>query len=134
MNNPLRHLSGIWALIASRAAFGIIPGLDAGGRLTQRGTCTNPAGEQLDLVNCTLNKLTNHFLAIFFAILTGLALLFLIWAGIQYIASQGNADAVKQARQRIINVVIAIVILVASYAIINLILSLAGLVAQRINQ
>ncbi|MEI6477418.1 MAG: hypothetical protein WCO52_00295 [bacterium] len=48
-----------------------------------------------------------------------LAVVYLIWSGIQYITSAGNADKAKVARQGIINAVIGIAIIVATYFIIR---------------
>lgn len=49
-----------------------------------------------------------------------LAVIYLIWNGIQYITSSGNADKAKNARQGIINAVIGIIVIVAAYYIIRL--------------
>lgn len=47
-----------------------------------------------------------------------LAVLFLIWNGIQYIMSNGDPEKAKKARAGIINAVIGIIIIVAAYYII----------------
>ena len=49
-----------------------------------------------------------------------LAVFYLIYAGMQYIASSGNADRVKTARAGIVNAVIGIVVIVAAYFIIRI--------------
>ena len=49
-----------------------------------------------------------------------LAVFYLIWSGVQYITSGGNADRVKTARSGIINAIIGIVIIMASFFIIRL--------------
>jgi Type IV secretion system pilin len=48
-----------------------------------------------------------------------LAVFYLIYSGIQYITSAGNPDKVKLARQGIINAVIGIVVITATFFIIN---------------
>jgi len=49
-----------------------------------------------------------------------LAVLYLIWYGIQYITSGGSPDKVKTARTGIINSIIGIIIIVAAYTIIKI--------------
>jgi hypothetical protein len=115
---------------ASLGAAAIIP--DFNQRPTQ--TCSASILGRIDDPETCVNTLTSSILNIFFAILTGTALILLVWAGIQYIQSQGSADGVKQARQRIINIFIAIIILVTAYTIISLILSAAGFVAGEVNR
>ena len=48
-----------------------------------------------------------------------LAVLYLIWSGIQYITSAGNADRAKVARAGIINAIIGIVIILAAFFIVR---------------
>ena len=48
-----------------------------------------------------------------------LAVIYLIYAGVQYITSGGSPDKAKAARAGIINAIIGIVVIVASYAIIR---------------
>lgn len=62
----------------------------------------------------------------------GLAILFLIVAGIQYISAAGNAERLKKARQNIINILLGIILLVATYTLINLITGLARYLAGRV--
>ncbi|RLC37275.1 hypothetical protein DRH29_02530 [candidate division Kazan bacterium] len=53
-----------------------------------------------------------------------LAIIYLIWAGIQYITGVGGgADA---AKKQIINAVIGIIIIVLAYAIVTAVISLVG--------
>lgn len=105
----------------------VIPDLTK--RVTQSPTCQTNTSTGVDLVNCTLDKTLSNGLDIFFAAITSLAIIFLLVAGIQYIQAYGNADAVKTARRRITNIVIAIILLVATYTVINLITRLAGFAA-----
>jgi hypothetical protein len=59
-----------------------------------------------------------------------LAVLYLIYNGIQYITSAGNADKVKTARAGIINAVIGIAVIAAAYFIINFALNVGNTVGS----
>ena len=48
-----------------------------------------------------------------------LAVLYIMYAGFQYITSAGNADRAKSARNGIINAVIGIVIIMAAFMIVR---------------
>ncbi len=98
----------------------LIPGLN--NRITQN-YCQTSSGGKFDVINCSLNPILDRFQGFFFALITAMAVILLIWAGIEYIQAGGNQDAVKKARQRIINIVIGIILLVATYAVINLIIA-----------
>lgn len=108
----------------------LIPGLDTGGRITQTQPCSTVTGSKVDLVNCTVNRFLEPSLNAFFAIITGLAIILLIIAGIQYIQALGNQDATKQARQRIMNIVLGIIILIAAYTIINVLIRIGVYIAS----
>jgi hypothetical protein len=111
----------------------IIPGLSAGSRITQTNPCEKVNGVfGIDLVNCTANLLLGRAQTIFFAVVTGMAIILMIYAGIQLISSGGSPDGIKVARQRIINIFIAIVLLVASYAVINLIITGVSYLAGKV--
>jgi len=58
-----------------------------------------------------------------------LALLYLIWSGIQYITSAGNPDKAKGARAGIINAIIGIIVIVAAYFIIRVAVGIGGQVS-----
>ena len=47
------------------------------------------------------------------------AVLMVIWAGIQYTTARDNAQAVAEAKQKIINVVIGIAAFIFLYAFLN---------------
>ncbi len=47
-----------------------------------------------------------------------IAILYLIWAGVQYITAGGDDEKAKKARAGIFNAVIGIVVIILSYAII----------------
>lgn len=62
-----------------------------------------------------LGGLINYF----FALIGALAVLAIIFSGIQYITSQGNPDGVKKAKSRLINAVIGLVLLTLMALILN---------------
>lgn len=130
MKKLLGNLRQNWERLAF-LPWAIIPNLDSNGRVTQIAICQTNTNQGVDVVNCTLDKLTSRATTIFFTIVTGLAIILLIWAGIQYIQASGNPDAVKAARQRIINICIGVVLLVAAYAIINFLVVIAAYLASR---
>jgi hypothetical protein len=118
-------------LVKQPGALLIIPGFS--NRITQTKPCTYVNGVcQPDTTLTLLDTRLGNLLNVFFAIISALAVILLIWAGIQYIQSLGNADRVKAARQRIINIIIAIILLTTAYAIINLLISAAGSLAGKV--
>jgi len=62
-----------------------------------------------------------------------LAVVYLVYNGIQYITSAGNADKVKTARAGIINAVIGIAVIAAAYFIINFALGIGNSVGTGVN-
>ena len=136
----MSNFSRLYSWITDRAtqavlAITIIPGL--GDRVTQQDPCIGAAAKCTNGINVFLSKFfddnTGIVMKAFFAIISGLALILLIWSGIQYITAQGNQDATKKARQRIINIVMGIVLLVAAYAIINLLIGGISNLANRVS-
>ena len=101
-------------------------------RLTQTDTCTS-ATDRTNFLNCGVNNFYNSLVNIFFLLMGAAAVLLLIWAGIQYITAAGNPDQVKKARQSIVNIVLGIIILVASYFVVHLIVSAAQGVSQGVS-
>jgi hypothetical protein len=81
-----------------------------------------PSDQSLDTSadgTTALNSVAGQVINIIFLIAGILAVVFLLWSGIQYITAGGNADRVKAARQGIINAVIGIVILFAAFFIVR---------------
>lgn len=68
----------------------------------------------------TISDLAIRVINITFLIAGILAVLYLLWSGVQYITAGGNADRVGNARKGIINAVIGIVVIMAAYFIIRL--------------
>ncbi len=70
-------------------------------------------------VKTTLPQLAKQLIDILLIIAGILAVVYLIWAGYQYITSAGSPDKAKAARAGIINAIIGIVIIVSAYFIIR---------------
>lgn len=84
--------------------------------------------------NLILNTIWDRVLANAFALLGWLAVITLIWAGILYISSSGNKEQSKKALMRVIGAMCGIMILVAAYAIVNLLSGGGNLLAQWLSQ
>jgi hypothetical protein len=54
-----------------------------------------------------------------FIIITIAALIFLIWSGIQWIASQGDKGKIESARKRLTFAIVGLIVAFSSYMIIN---------------
>lgn len=63
-----------------------------------------------------------------------IAILYLIWAGIKYITASTDPEKAKEARQAIFNAIIGIVVIILSFAIIQIVAGLAGNVAGNVSQ
>jgi hypothetical protein len=72
-------------------------------------------------------NLLNTILRIVLIIGVLLVFFFLIQGGLEWITSGGDKGAVEKARNKITNAVIGLVILVASYAILTLVLNFLGI-------
>lgn len=94
---------------------------DFTGRLTQIRPSGGSTGEAE--LNNTLSSLWERALSITFFLLTLLAIIVLINAGIRYISSAGNPERTKVARATIINASLAIVLIVSVYSILRVIIS-----------
>src|SRR3989338_1919712 len=84
------------------------------------GQICNPAPGQL--VNISdfrelLTKIINSFL--YFA--GGIAVLFIVIGGFQYVASRGNEEATEKAKKTVTYAVLGIVIIVMAYAIVSIV-------------
>jgi hypothetical protein len=66
-------------------------------------------------------KLVGNLIRILIAVSGMLAVLFIIIAAIYYIVSMGDPGRVKQAKDILTNLVIGLVIIIASYAIVSFI-------------
>ena len=77
-------------------------------------------------VQCTVNNISDRIISIVIYLMGAIAVLLLIFAGIQYILSNGNPDGIKKSRATITNTVLGIIVLTAAYAIINIIIGAVG--------
>jgi hypothetical protein len=48
-----------------------------------------------------------------------IVIVLILWAGFKWMTSAGNSDAIKKSRETILNAVIGLIIIFASYAILN---------------
>lgn len=81
--------------------------------------CT-PATAGGTAVMCVLQRVLLFLLQIAFII----AIIFLIIGGFRYIISQGDEDAVAQARATIVNAIIGIILIVFAWYLMNFVLGL----------
>ena len=79
-----------------------------------------------------LSDLTSKGMNALFLIGGVLAVLYLIWAGIQYINSAGSAEKAKSARGAIINAVIGVIVIVATFFFIRLAISLGNSISAAV--
>lgn len=75
------------------------------------------------LDNLTFGVVLTFLINAAFVIAAVLALVFLIWGGINWITSGGDADGVKSARDRIIAAIIGLIVVILSYFLLNFVLS-----------
>lgn len=73
-------------------------------------------------INQLIRTIINWLLAIAF----GIAVLFLIIGGFQYITSAGNEEAAEKGKGTAVNALIGIVIIVLSYVIVNVVANLVS--------
>jgi hypothetical protein len=91
----------------------------------------NPSGSadfQSGSTNFTdqFKALANSAISTILLIAGVLAVIFLIWSGIQYITSAGNPEKAKTARAGIINAIIGIIVIVGAYFIIRFAVGIGG--------
>ena len=78
----------------------------------------------------TLTGATGSVIDGLFALAGVAAVIYLIWAGAQYILAAGTPEKSKQARAALINAVIGVVIVVSAYAIIRVGFSLGSFITN----
>jgi TRAP-type C4-dicarboxylate transport system permease small subunit len=89
--------------------------------------CTDKSipGQEVATLNCVSTVLGNVINA--FVVFAGVvALILLIWGGIKYINSRGDAQAIDGAKKTITWAIIGLVFIAFSFAILQLIKSLTG--------
>jgi len=82
----------------------------------------NPVSQvQVNAVaNVYVGRIWDRALSIAFATFSWLAIIVLIWSGIQYISAGGDTTKAKNARNRMTGAVVGIIVFTASYAIVDL--------------
>lgn len=100
-------------LLMPSFAFAQINVADTGILVTGEEVYGPLSGDQTDLGTFLGARVINPL----FAMLGVLFLIFMIYGGIKWMTAGGNSDAVGEARQLIVNAVIGLVIILASYAI-----------------
>ena len=73
-------------------------------------------------INQLIRTVINWLLAIAF----GVAVLFLIIGGFQYIVSAGNEEAAEKGKSTAVNALIGIVIIILSYVIVNVVANMVS--------
>lgn len=66
----------------------------------------------------TLNNAGSTIIDLLLSAAFILAIIYLVWSGIQYISSAGSPEKVKTARQGLINAVIGIIIITCTYGVV----------------
>ena len=60
---------------------------------------------------------------VLFFILGALAVIMIIWSGIRYVTSAGNAAAITSAKNTLVYAVVGLIVALLAYAIVNFVLS-----------
>jgi hypothetical protein len=82
----------------------------------------NPTGAQINSINELINNVLNGIWIVFGAI----AVIMFIIAGILFLAAQGNAEKVAQARQAFLWGVAGVVVGIVAYSIISVVGTFIG--------
>lgn len=80
-----------------------------------------------------MSLLTGTIFKGFYELFTALAILYIMYSGIQYIQARSDPAKLKQARQSIIHTVLAVILVTAAYAIIAFIWGATRYVAGSIS-
>jgi len=113
-----RHLKNLYALLAA----GVVT-LTFSSVAQAEYRLPSPTNRSLTgstSLSTLFTSISTNVINIIFLIAGTLAVIYLLFSGVQYITAGGNADRVKTARQGIINAVIGIVIIMAAFFIIRI--------------
>jgi len=69
-----------------------------------------------------LGSVIGSFITFAFVIVALIALIWLAWGGLKWLISQGEKQAVEEARNHIISAVIGLIVIFLSYLIVNVLL------------
>jgi hypothetical protein len=83
-------------------------------------------------LNGTLNAIWDKGLTILFVLLTSIAVIVIIIAGIQYITAGGSPEKVKAARGTMINALVAVVLMISAYTILQIITAFTSFFATHL--
>lgn len=81
--------------------------------------CQSP-DESLDAGTNVVNSIIPYFINWFVGVLAVVAVLYIIWSGVQFITSLGSEDKVKKAQKAIVGILIGLLLAMASYIIISI--------------
>ena len=71
---------------------------------------------------CDILRVVYNVGRLIFSAMAGIALIFLIWAGIGLIFNMGNPEAVAASKKLILHTLLAVLIIMAAYILVNLLL------------
>lgn len=118
---PLFYLLQLVHFFAKPAYAGVSP---LPPTISPVGTPTG-ASSGFDIGN-SLNGIFNVVFPVLTTLVGIAAVLYVIYAGIQYITSVGSPDKIKQAQGTLVNAILGVIIVVAAYFIIRLASSLGA--------
>ena len=81
-----------------------------------------------EIGNCA-NKTTNiaqglaNIAQIISELIGGLAVLFILWGGLQYITSRGDPSNIKKAKETVTYAVVGVIVAILAYAIVSFVAS-----------
>ena len=109
----------VFLLVAPHFALAADPIKDGLGTLSATGLPSNGGVSASGTVNSLLVRVINILLFV----TAGIAVLFVIIGGFQYITSAGNPEGAKKGKTTVVNAIIGLVIIVLSYVIINVVVN-----------
>jgi protein-S-isoprenylcysteine O-methyltransferase Ste14 len=69
----------------------------------------------------TASAVLNDIIGWILLLVGGIAVLFIIWGGIQYVTSSGNKDKAEQAKKTLLYAVIGLIVIVLADVIVNVV-------------
>ena len=84
--------------------------------------CPQGSFTGLCFTSANLGSVIGGFITLGFVIVGLIALAFLVWGGLKWLLSQGEKQAVEEARNHIVAAIIGLIIIFLSYLIVNLVL------------
>ena len=84
--------------------------------------------EEIPISGRTLPEMVNQIISIILIVVGVLAVVYLIYGGIQYVTAGGDAEKATKGRTTITNAIIGIILIVASWAIYSFIIRDFGVI------